>query len=74
MTRKIFGVVFLAKCLYPDKFEDLEPHDFIKEYTGRLARDSISRGYIYIHTHQNEFPALMQDNILFLSNTCSSAA
>jgi iron complex transport system substrate-binding protein len=31
-ARKIFGVVFLAKCLYPDKFEDLEPHDFIKEY------------------------------------------
>jgi len=31
-ARKIFGVIFQAKCLYPDKFEDLEPHDFIKEY------------------------------------------
>ena len=31
-SRKIFGVVFIAKCLYPDKFEDLEPHDFYKEY------------------------------------------
>jgi len=30
--KKIFGTVFIAKYLYPEKFEDLEPHDFLKEH------------------------------------------
>ena len=45
--RKIFGPVFLAKCLYPEKFEDLEPHDFIKEYFEEWQGIPYQGEYIY---------------------------
>jgi iron complex transport system substrate-binding protein len=46
-ARKIFGVVFQAKCLYPEKFEDLEPQDFIKEYLEEWQGISYQGVYIY---------------------------
>ena len=46
-ARKIFGPVFLAKCLYPDKFEDLEPHDFIREYLEEWQGIPYQGVYIY---------------------------
>ena len=46
-ARKIFGVVFQAKCLYPDKFEDMDPHDFIKEYLEEWQGIPYQGVYIY---------------------------
>jgi iron complex transport system substrate-binding protein len=45
--RKIFGPVFLAKCLYPDKFKDMDPHDFIKEYFEEWQGIPYQGVYIY---------------------------
>ena len=46
-ARKIFGPVFLAKCLYPDKSEDIDPHDFIKEYLEEWQNLPYQGVYIY---------------------------
>ncbi|MCW3130627.1 MAG: ABC transporter substrate-binding protein [Methanophagales archaeon] len=46
-ARKIFGPVFLAKCLYPEKFEDMDPHDFIKEYLEEWQNLPYQGVYIY---------------------------
>jgi len=45
--RKIFGPVFMAKCVYPEKFEDLDPHDFIKEYLKEWQNIPYQGVYIY---------------------------
>ena len=45
--RKIFAPVFMAKCLYPEKFEDLEPHDFLKEYLEEWLGIPYQGVYIY---------------------------
>jgi iron complex transport system substrate-binding protein len=45
--RRIIGPVFLAKCLYPEKFEDLEPHDYLKEYMEEWLRIPYQGVYIY---------------------------
>jgi len=44
---RIIGPVFLAKCLYPDKFEDLEPHDYLKEYMEDWLRIPYQGEYLY---------------------------
>ena len=44
---KIFGPVFLAKCLYPEKFEDLEPNDYMKEYLEEWQNLPYQGVYIY---------------------------
>jgi iron complex transport system substrate-binding protein len=46
-ARKIFGPVFMAKCLYPDKFKDMDPHDFIKEYLEEWQGIPYQGVYIY---------------------------
>lgn len=46
-ARKIFAPVYLAKCLYPDKFEDLNPDDFIKEYLEEWQHMQFQGIYIY---------------------------
>jgi len=46
-ARKIFGPVFMAKCLYPEKFEDLDPNDFIKEYLEEWQDLPYQGVYIY---------------------------
>jgi iron complex transport system substrate-binding protein len=46
-ARKLFAPVFVAKCLYPDKFENLEPHDFIKEYLEEWQGIPYQGVYIY---------------------------
>jgi iron complex transport system substrate-binding protein len=46
---KIFGPVFLAKCLYPEKFEDLEPNDYMKEYLEEWQ--NLPYQGVYIHPY-----------------------
>ena len=44
---KIFGPVYIAKCLYPEKFEDLEPNDYMKEYLEEWQGIPYQGVYIY---------------------------
>jgi iron complex transport system substrate-binding protein len=44
---KIFGPVYVAKCMYPDKFEDLEPNDYMKEYLEEWQGIQYQGVYIY---------------------------
>jgi len=44
---KIFGPVYVAKCLYPEKFEDLEPNDYMKEYLEEWQGIPYQGVYIY---------------------------
>jgi len=46
-ARKLFAPVFVAKCLYPDKFEDLDPYDFINEYLETWQGIPYQGVYIY---------------------------
>ena len=46
-ARKLFAPVFMAKCLYPEKFEDMEPHDFIKEYLEEWQNLPYQGVYLY---------------------------
>jgi iron complex transport system substrate-binding protein len=46
-ARKLFAPVFMAKCLYPEKFEDLDPHDFLKKYLEEWQNIPYQGVYIY---------------------------
>jgi len=46
-ARKKFGPVFIAKILYPDKFQDLDPGAFLQEYLEKYQGLSYQGVYIY---------------------------
>jgi len=51
-ARKLFAPVFMAKCLYPKKFEDLEPHDYLKEYLEEWQ--NLPYQGVYVHSYPPE--------------------
>jgi iron complex transport system substrate-binding protein len=46
-ARKKFGPVFLAKILYPEKFQDLDPNEFLREYLEKYQKMSYQGVYVY---------------------------
>lgn len=44
---RVIGPVFMAKCLYPDKFKDLEPHDLLRTIQEDWMRIPYQGVYIY---------------------------
>lgn len=46
-ARKKFGPIFLAKILYPDKFEDLDPYAVLKEYLEEYQGLKYQGVYLY---------------------------
>lgn len=46
-ARKIFGPMFLAKIIYPDKFKDFNPESVLKEYTEKYLDRTWKGVYVY---------------------------
>jgi iron complex transport system substrate-binding protein len=46
-ARKKFGPIFLAKILYPEKFEDLDPYAVLKEYLEKYQGLKYQGVYVY---------------------------
>lgn len=46
-SRKLFGPMYLAKILYPDKFTDFDPSTYLKEYLEKYLGRTWQGVYVY---------------------------
>ncbi len=51
-SRKKFGPVFMAKLLYPERFKDMDPNLFLKEYLETYQGQKFQGVYLYSGKHE----------------------